>query len=314
LTLFQTWDYNFLWYKSYVDEVDQLFIIGYGSLSNPIFILPCYINLQGRLKLLQTGSSDFLDAVYNHNVEFNVIMKKCFEAIDFDNKIKIVDLINLSAKSPIINYAPFALNKRKCFIYQNTIHTYIPYYLFEENKIHKLIPSKKNGKLNKISKQFNLTTKLFNANNDDFPINHINELLEKMNNAGIRQASSFEKTLDYFQKLYSLKHIFFVIQYENDKVMAASCLVKIKSDELLIWNDYFDPTYKEINLYKYLWLINYCKLNQFTINFGTGVYPYKISNFVPINQSLFSLLYTKSNYHFSKFLIKKLVGKLLKLI
>ena len=74
----------------------------------------------------------------------------------------------------------------------------------------------------------------------------------------------------------------------NNKINAVSFVIK-DSTQYLTWIDMFDNS-KMINIFNYISLITVLSSeDSVIINFGRGVYRYKILNFIPQSKDLFSL-------------------------
>ena len=74
----------------------------------------------------------------------------------------------------------------------------------------------------------------------------------------------------------------------KSKVIAISFITKYRS-KYMFWIDIFDST-KRVNIYNYISFIRHVSsISSVDINFGRGIYKYKLINFRPDISNLYSL-------------------------
>ncbi len=107
--------------------------------------------------------------------------------------------------------------------------------------------------------------------------------------SGLRKNSYLpDGQLFLIEKLYNKGKIILSIVKTDNKINAISFVIK-DAIEYLIWIDLFDKS-KMINIFNYISLLSVLSYEKsIKINFGRGMYGYKLYNFLPFSKKLFSL-------------------------
>ncbi len=307
-TTFQSWDLNYHWWK--VNEHNgKLHIICIGNKNNIKFIFPTYINKKGTLCFIQDGSVDYLDAIYSPNEQIYSYIKRIKDHILATNNIEAVTLNHLKKDSLLLDCLPYYFRKTKFYIIQGDSSSIIPYNYLDENRFLNHIKSKQFKNLRQIDSKLNTAIEIIEKQNFTFPEEIINFILDKMVENGIREKSVYHHQLNFMKELYNLDKIFFIAQKSREEYISITCLVRLTQKSIMSWMALYDPNIKNNNLKNYLHIFKFCMQNRYDFDLGTGIYPYKIQNFSPNMNSLYTFYFYKNSYKFVYYFLRKTVAK-----
>ena len=106
-------------------------------------------------------------------------------------------------------------------------------------------------------------------------------------------------------------NIILVSIVRNNNVHAISFILR-NNNEYLFWIDMYDNT-KMINIFNYISFIESVSCeNSVKINFGRGVYDYKILNFKPDIKQLFAVYLFKNKFQLISFLFIERIKNMFK--
>ncbi len=310
-TCFQSWEFNYEWWENN-KSIGRLNILYIKQKNKTVFILPLYIDHKKHSRFLQAGSVDYLDALYNENDSDIIFYIKSFsEYIIKNKKIHAFTLNNLKKESKIISILPYFYKKKKYCLMQNDVFTFIDKERFDSKRYLNNIKSSRYNGLKKVDQTIQTEFEIFDIDKHGFPTEIINTLLRKMVENGIRESTIYERQLEFMKKLYQKNQIFFIAQRLKNDYISISCLVRLKDTRVMVWMDIYNPTIKNVNIKNYINIIKFCQKNNFDFDMGTGAYPYKIRNFSPSLDSLFTFYFYKNTYTFIYYFFRKIVAKVL---
>jgi len=315
LTAFQTWEFNYYWWKMN-SEKGVLHIICFGNKKELHFIAPLYIDERKSLVFLQSGSVDFLDVIYDEAFFApHIFIKKFSDHLLLSKSFKRAHLTQMRCNSILLHYFPYYFRKTPYYIQQTDLYSFIDKKLFDSTRFLKHVNSKQYKSLKKIDKNIQSCFELIESTKTDFPGQIIEEIIEKMVKRGIREESIYHRQLEYMKKLYECDKIFFIAQKsDKEQYISITCLVRLQNNRVMSWMDLYDPSVKSSNLKNYLHIINFCNAKGADFDMGTGIYPYKIQNFSPETGALFTFFFYKKAHEFVYYFFRKTVAKALGVI
>ena len=299
-SFFQSFEFN---YYSWINELsknklNRLCIISLKNNGLVFAILPLYIDSKRRLRFINDIHADFCDVLSNKKFDFENILSEIsnqlkFDSVYFINLTKYSFLYGLYEKNTLRNcrLKPFAM-------YSDLV---IPNGSFPGNVLRYRSKQKtefRRVKKKNIDKDYQLLLK----DDADFPINEIHQLRERMIELGLRKANFLdEDRLLLLKQLYNSNRIL-VSMVKNKSNIHAISFILTNENEYLFWIDMYDNT-KMINIYNYILFMESISFdNNVKINFGRGVYDYKVENFKPDIKQLFALYIYRNQLHLSLFL------------
>ena len=213
-------------------------------------------------------------------------------------KIKYFNLINLRTDAYILEKKLPAYCKLSSFSEYSILQ--LEKGVFPDN--YSQYKSKQKTEFRRIIKKHkDKKHELIDCNILDFPISEIETLRDDMIQLGFRDENYLlDNQLLLIEELYNKGKIILSIVKTNNKINAVSFVIK-DSTQYLTWIDMFDNS-KMINIFNYISLITVLSSEESVIiNFGRGVYGYKMLNFIPQSKDLFSLQIFSSKWQELKY-------------
>ena len=305
-SVFQTFDYNFYAYSNCLDFKFNSLSVGLIYDKDLISICPFYIDRNKKLRFINDVHSDICDILCTEIFDFDAYLNELF----LNNKIRSCHLININEQSFLSKYNS---NKYKIvvdfrfasFSFLNIVKGNFP------NNLHHY-KSKQKTEIRRILKKYSdMYHSIINYENCNFPKSDILILKNKMIKKGIRSKNFINDfQIKFLESLFNLGILHISLVKSNNHVHALSLLLKQKNN-YVIWIDIYDSN-KLINLFNYISLITLIsKENSILINFGRGIYNYKIANFLPEIKSLLSVRIFDSYFKKFTFIFKHYVVQLL---
>jgi hypothetical protein len=311
-SFFQSFEFN---YYSWItelcnDKLNSLCIVLIENNEIASAIFPLYIDSKMRLRFINDRHADFCDVLSDKKFDFENILSEIsnqlkFDSVHFINLKKDSFLYDLYVKNTLRNcrLKPFAM-------YSDLV---IPNGSFPSNVIRYRSKQKtefRRIKKKNIDKDYRLLLKV----DADFPINEIHQLRERMIELGLRKGNFLdEERLLLLKQLYNSNRIL-VSMVKNKSNIHAISFILTNESEYLFWIDMYDNT-KMINIYNYiLFMENISCDNNVKINFGRGVYDYKVENFKPDIKQLFAIYIYENQLQLSLFLFIDKIKDILKSI
>ncbi|MAO71001.1 MAG: hypothetical protein CMD02_00650 [Flavobacteriales bacterium] len=303
-TVFQSFNYNYYsWKNELLNSNSKLSIICVELNGQICSIFPFYIDIRKRIRFINDTHSDFCDCLTTVTLDFKLIE----EALRVRFMFRQIQLINLKKDSKILSFKNI-ISKSK-----NSTYSFLTLEkgIFPEN--FKRYKSKQKTEFRRILKK-NKDNKhlIVNADVAEFPLKEIQLLRNEMISLGLRNKSFLrDAQIDLLKQLFDKKDVILSLVKDNSKFKAVSFIIN-RFNKHLFWIDMYDES-KMINLFNYINFISKKSLkNSIIINFGRGLYSYKISNFLPEKRDLFSVSIYSSNWQEFKFNFEKKLIQFLK--
>ena len=312
-SFFQSFEFN---YYSWISELsknklNRLCIISLKNNGLVFAILPLYIDSKRRLRFINDRHADFCDLLSEQKFEFETILSEIRDKFKFHS----VHFINFTKDSFL--YKLFKTNH----LNNSLVMTHVKYSditisagSFPNSVIR--YKSKQKTEFRRVKKK-NLGKDHYILQKDDdqdFPINEIYKLRERIIKLRLRKDNFLDEgRLLLLRELYNSNRIFISLVKTKGNTHAISFISRNKND-YLFWIDMYDNS-KMINIYNYILFIEKISLNNsVNINFGRGVYDYKIENFKPDIKQLFAVYIYKNKFKLSLFMFVERIINFLKSI
>ena len=273
-------------------------------------ILPLYIDSKKRLRFINDKHADFCDVLSKKEFDLENVLLQIRSQFNF----KSVYFINLKKES--FFYVLYKKTEWKntflelCDSYSELV---VPRACFPDKMIR--YKSKQKTEFRRVRKK-NVSNdyQLFFKETDAFPIEEIYNLKEKMISLGLRKGDFLnQKRFMLLESLYNANKLLVSIVRNDLNVCAISFILKNKH-EYLFWIDMYDNS-KMTNIYNYILFIeNISSSNSVKINFGRGLYYYKVANFNPDTQHLFSVYMFRNKLIMLIFLLSNKLKRIAKSI
>ena len=300
-SFFQTFEFN---YYSWITELCKnklnrlciVFIVNNNLVST---IFPLYIDSKNRLRFINDRHADFCDALSNEKYDFELILSEINNQFKFDS----VNFINLTNDSYLYHLYKEHTDSNillEPFTKYSDLH--IPIGIFPDNVLR--YRSKQKTEFRRVKKKNAGKDHYILINEDSyFPINEIYQLRERMVRLGFRKANFLdEDRLLLLKELFNSNRILISIVKSKGSTNAISFISR-NENEYLFWIDMYDNS-KLINIYNYILFIENISLDDsVNINFGRGVYDYKLENFKPDIKQLFAIYIYKNKFKLTLFLV-----------
>jgi hypothetical protein len=299
LSVFQSYEWTIAWFKEYgIDHGYHLFIIQFIEKDNIVGIFPLFIDKKKILRFIGDSLSDQCDFLIDYsNIDLYKIGKLFFNIIDeYSKDINAIEFNNLSINNKLIPYFETVKYRESLHFSSNTTsftrlikNNQFPYNI-------KNLNSYVRNELNRIYKKYsNFSNKIFTIADNPFPISTISVLknimiLNKTRNKKLLNVS-FLKIIEY---LYNNNLIIINAIYDENDALALN-IITVTNDYYMFYIDLYKDI-KYINLYSYIKFIKTISENselfKENISFGRGLYSYKIKNFKPIPEYLYTYIYS----------------------
>ena len=311
-SFFQSFEFNYYSWATELcnDKLNRLCIIILINNGEVSTVFPLYIDSKKRLRFINDRHADFCDALSKEKYDFENILSKISNYLKFDS----IHFINLR-KDSFLYYLYKENRSRNSILKPFTKYSdlVVPSGVFPNNVLR--YRSKQKTEFRRVKKKnADKVYHILSKDNSDFPISEIFQLKEKMIDLGLRKANFLdEERLLLLKELYNSNRILISIVKSNIKIHAISFILR-NENEYLFWIDMYDDS-KMINIYNYILFIeNISFKNSVKVNFGRGIYDYKIENFNPDIKQLFAIYIYKNQFNLSLFLFLDEIKSILKLI
>ena len=313
-TPFQSFAWNYEWYiKQYANH--SLFIVSVfeKEQSSPCLIAPFMINSAGLARFIADTHSDYSNFLVESSMKNSKLydaLKTLKKAIDKSNEVTAIELKNIKQTNPLMGIFMRLFDEKKIF-FQSNACSYIrlqPKKSFFD--CFDYLTSKQRSELKRLFKKNpNLVYIRHTVHTSPFPRSTLIEIVQEMRQKGIRDKNFLgNDLLNVIEALYNEGLLTIMeLKNQNGETLALNLLlVNEKEKNYLFWID----LYKDIpfiNLSSYLYLFKYLCENldeAFTVDFGRGLYDYKIKNFLPNIETQFTFFFSKNNTQFVRYLFK----------
>lgn len=299
VTFFQTFRYNWIAWKNFSTEKDNLHILleysGDGELHA---IFPFYIDSKKRLRFINDRHTDFCNAIISKEIiSVYSIMHDVWKSIEEDKSIKTVLMDNVLQTSPILSY--WKVFCGNAFVFSQTEHSWLvckkSENIFNDFKHLNSKERKRLIKLDKQSRQCDMT--VYNISNSPYPEHIVNAIVEQMTASGLRSSSYLNDSMRTFMReLYESGLVELPILCKNGEPMALSFIFANDQKTFgMRWVTLYKS--KEYNLWHNVRYMStkaeYC---DSVVDFGRGGYDYKMSNFHPQVENLYRFMASNTKW------------------
>jgi len=311
-SVFQSFIFNYYSWKEILSSSssNSLFIIKIMQEGMTIGFFPLYNDKRNTLRFINDIHCDFCDLIFCKDIDFSSL----FHFILNDCSQQKIQLINLKKDSVLRRFSLECKDINiSCFFSESYTEFKVDKGIFPDN--YNRLLCKQRGEIRRIlKKNSNYKHKLLDSSNDDFPINDILILKEKMIKNGIRSNNFLSvNQLKLIEILYKKKYIE-ISCIEDNEVRAILFILKNQYN-LLFWIDLYDSSVYTSTLHNYISYIRFKSLNsQIFINLGRGKYKWKIAKFKPNIRDLYTLNIFSSRFIRISYLIKNYFISMITLI
>jgi hypothetical protein len=300
LSPFQSYEFNYYSWEHFLKKEGQLFVLSFYETNQLVAIFPTYIDRSKTLRFINDIHVDFCNILNISSSSFKLF--KLFEKIVSDSKqVREVKLSNIK-DGKTASQLNYHFKKRK------SLNSSIQHSLLEiqeDGFTH--LNSSERSELKRIQK------KLKDCVYEEWGVfkeNVIDLVRSSMLDSKLRNddflSASFIKLL---KVLFEAKQLRIFSLNLNEKVVAISFIIT-RGKHQLVWMDAYDDT-PYVNLSNYIHFLEKQEPGVI-VSFGRGTYKYKMNNFQPLAENLYSFYYSKSLFLFTLNELEKLLKAVLK--
>lgn len=286
-SVFQSFEFNYYsWITELCNNKLNTLCIVLLERDNVLFsIFPLYIDSYKRLRFINDNHADFCDVLSSQTFDIQVVLLTIYRTTKYNS----VHFINLKEDSSLYVLCKQQLKKNCIF---KPFEKYSELNVFLNSFPEKILryTSKQKTTFRRIKKRNdNNSYSLLLKDKSEFPVNEIYQLKNRMIDLGIRESNFLDRDrILFLEELYNADRILVSMVKKNHNVRAISFILK-NNNTYLFWIDMYDNT-KMINIYNYILFIeNISSKKNVEINFGRGIYDYKMVNFKPDVKQLFAI-------------------------
>lgn len=296
-TPFQTFSFNYnSW--SLLESSVPLHILCFYKQKLLQAIFPCVLTPRGRLQFINGIHSDFCGALILDEYRKDFFLYK--ELVDYirdTEEIKSFMFDNLKEDNylaPVLQY--FFKGMQTRLSNKWSFFEIMGKKEKDESFIHGMphISAKDRANMKRYVRQTtDMSLKFYKKENDQYPVEIVDGIVEDMLSTGIRVEAYFSKTFkELIHRLYD-DNVLSVAVSSNDNEPLSANLYLIHGNEYIDWLAiYKSAHYNSMNIVQG---IDYIYQNGGGImNFARGIYDYKVSNFRPEIHNLYRIQYSKS--------------------
>ena len=311
-SVFQSFEFN---YYSWITELSKnkfntLCIVLLERDNVLCSIFPLYIDSYGRLRFINDIHADFCDVLSSEKFDIQVVLLTIYRTTKYNS----VHFINLKEGSCLYVLCKQQIKKNCIF---KPFEKYSELNVFLNGFPEKILryKSKQKTTFRRIKKRYDDNSySLLLKDKSEFPVNEIYQLKNRMIDLGIRESNFLDRDrLLFLEELYNADRMLVSMVKNNNNVRAISFILK-NNNTYLFWIDMYDNT-KMINIYNYILFIeNISSKENVVINFGRGIYDYKMVNFKPDVKQLFAIYIFRSQIQKLFFLMINKTKVIIKMI
>ncbi len=306
-TIFQSFEWNYEWC-----EIDRdghsLFILLYHKEKEPSAIFPFWIDKKGVVRFIADKHTDhcgFLIDLENGS-DMYVMFKHTVSAILSSKKCAGIELKNISQHNPYIGIFSTFFDEKQMLFRSNATSSM------------KLVPGENffqcfqrlNAKKKQVLKQLLKHNKHYiseiYSHDEPYPDKKIRDLAYDMIKRGERSEAFFsDDMLTLFGQMFQ-KGVLTVheVRTESGETVAVNLLIRLEEDRYMFWIDLFKDIRKINVVSNLLFMKSLCESasRPVTLDYGRGIYEYKIKNFQPDIDIQLTFFHSKNMGLFLKFL------------
>jgi len=303
MRIFQTYLWCRAAWDKYVsaDKKNRLWIMRWhqdGKDDQVIF--PFFIDGKGCLRFIMDTHSDTLDVVYAEGFNHHTAFKEAIEAIMAEPQIKSVWLQKMFGEGEALN--SFGVQLRGCMVYKDHAFSWLDVKQSDDvigSFDH--MRSKDKADLRAIGRKASkYSMKVLGADKGDaYPedeILHFRELMLRDTDRNIGFLP--DELVKFSREVYEQGGADLVLLYEGEDLKALNFLLK-KGNRYLSWIFLYTDPRTSTSMYVKL-MQEMAAKDGFTLDFGVGVYTYKIGTFRPKTANTYSIRYGKTMWQHAK--------------
>lgn len=309
--VFQSFEWNYFWWKSVQDTVSLYIIMVYENNTTKLEALfPFVVDKKKVLRFMADIHSDYSNFLIKNEdtVWLTTLFKKIASLIQEDEIINSVELKNIRQDNVYISYLV------NIFDFKQLMHQTNAYSQMEINTSQPFlqsipyIKSKHRSELKRIYKRYDNLFGYFYGNEQSFPEKTIRAIVTSMIESGIRDPQFMNDTMINVVRELFLSGQLLINETSNDKKeVVAMNFILHRQGEYLFWIDIY-KNFQMINIYSYVSFLEILcskyENSSLIVDFGRGLYAYKVSNFFPKLYMQYTFFYAKKNSLYTKYLAK----------
>ena len=313
-TIFQSFHWNYEWWKNQYSDLALYIIIFFkDTIEQVCAIFPLVLNKKGVLKSIADTHSDYCNLLIKTESDYNKheLFKTFKKIIEADNTVSAILLNNLQQSLNFLGLLSSYFDIKQITL-QTNASSYVTFNNCKETiECFSYLKAKKKNQIKRLYKQCDIyQIDHYMGKNSPFPNNTIKKILHDMISRGARKKDFLHHNLlKVIKEIYaSNEMIIQKISKNNEPVAINFILHPDGSNNYLMWISAYKAVPK-INIISYYLLIDHlnksksCE-NGFIIDFGRGLYDYKIVNFLPSIDMHYTFFYSKSYSDYINFLLR----------
>ncbi len=260
-------------------------------------IMPCVLSKDGTLSFLNESNTDFCDIIVDAKSRSDYhIYEEIADYIQADSDVRRMCFKNIPAQSPLLAFLRYFL--KGSIVSSEAGYSLVKVIAGQREDLFKCLPAlntKERYRLKNVDKKAtNVRTEIVSAEQTAFP-EEVRKIIGEMIAAKMREASYFsEDFISFLQTLYEGGMLHIALTKSAEDAVAASLLIPDLKEK----NTYIQwiAIYKEKahNLWNVLGVLKQlCEQGGGELNFARGWYPYKVHNFRPQLENLYTFRYAK---------------------
>ncbi len=308
-TTLQSFEWNYAWWSAEKERYD-LFIVAYTKERELSAVFPFWIDKSGTLRFIADTHTDHCGFLIDipEGSDSYVMFKHVTQRILDAPQCKRIELKNLSQEDRYIGTFMTFFDHKQLLYHSNATSSmsFLPQENFFRCFAH--LNAKKKQVIKQMFKHNARFRSRIYSDTDEYPGGKIESLARDMIERRERSEDFFsDQMLSMFKRLYEESLLVVHEVYDEDgSTIAINLVVRLKNDTLMFWIDLFKDV-KKINVFSNLLFIQrICesKKDPFTLDFGRGIYEYKIKNFQPSIALQYTFFYAKENGSFSRYVLQ----------
>ncbi|WP_286336489.1 GNAT family N-acetyltransferase [Hydrogenimonas cancrithermarum] len=267
------------------------------------------------LRFIADTHSDYSDFLIGpeDNTTLYEICKTIHDIIEQSDEVDSIELKNLNQSSKYLGIFCSRFDYKQ-ILYQTNASSYTS-FVGSENVLDAFsyLKAKKRNQIKRLyKKNENLHGVYHTVDTSPFPAETLKEILTDMKKSGLRGDDFLDETLlGIITKLYEAGHLM-IQEIKDDKTSLVMNFI-LKDDRekrFLLWITIYRNRPK-INILSYFILIKKLSMehigSRFVLDFGRGLYEYKIVNFLPEINLQFTFYYSKNGIAYVRYLLKQFI-------
>lgn len=310
-TVFQSFNWNFQWYKN-AHVSDKLFIITMFNQSPKTIdaIFPFVIDKRRTLRFIGDIHSDYGNFLITdfENGRIYEVFKLLKNIINDSKDISSIELKNIVQNNTYLGFISNLFDFKQ-FTYSTNGFSSISIKSHENFwNCFNYLNSKGRNELKRVYKKNNmLECRLFEISKNIFPKEKVLNLFDEMVYNKVRDKAYLnEAFLVLIESMYNSGDLHVFEVYQADQSFAIKLILKGSENHHIFWIDLYKDI-QMINIHSYIeYIKTVCnkETKEFILDFGRGLYDYKLKNFQPNIGLQHTFFYSKSNFRLGIYMFR----------